>query len=112
MEHPQSAEGAAVDANPHCWILTTIDGHVLKAGGDLRAVLNMSERGLRRRDWFAFIGKDRTVVRHLATITAPDVAVERTLVVRPRDRRPLLVRATFTRQTDDATVLWTLSKPS
>jgi hypothetical protein len=111
MRHSMSssASRAAREQPSECSILTTLDGRVLSGVGDLRTFFNYSSVFIVGRDVFTFIEKDRVQIRSAINAVAPNVTLERNVVLRPRERRPLVVRANFTRQPDDTTVRWHFS---
>ena len=96
--------------NAACSIATTVDGRILSTSGDVRHFLNISARAVEGRDIYLFIQQDRTAVRRALIVAAPNVTLERDLVLRPMDRRPFEVRALITRESDDTTVRWEFSE--
>jgi hypothetical protein len=92
-----------------CWILSDLNGRIFQAGGNLRRPLNVSERSIIGRDIYTFIAQKRDCVHRLTLALAPNVTIERDLLLRPRDRKPVLVRAVITRQEDDSSFRWRFS---
>jgi len=64
------------------------------------------------RDIFLFLDKEQHSLYSAMGVLTPNVTVERDLLLRPRDRKPFLVRATITRKADDRTLWWTFSRLS
>ena len=79
-----------------CWIVSDPNGRILDAGVNLRRFLNRSERSVVGRDIYTFIDKERERVHRSMLALAPNVTIERDLVVRPRDRKLVLVSAVIT----------------
>jgi hypothetical protein len=100
---------AAVDGQETCWVLSTVNGLILDIGSGIPSLFNLSARGLLGRDIYLFIGADRDAMRHAAQVVASNVSIERSILLRPRDRRPLIVQARVSRTTTDATLTWTLT---
>jgi hypothetical protein len=70
----------------------------------------MSGKALRGRDIYIFIEKDRTALRRAITVAALNITLELDLVLRPLERKPLVVRALITREPDGTTVVWEFSQ--
>jgi hypothetical protein len=68
------------------WVFSDVNGRILQAGGNLRRPLNVSERSIIGRDIYTFIAQKRDCVHRLTLALAPNVTIERDLVLRPRDR--------------------------
>jgi len=92
-----------------CWIVSDLNGRIFHAGGNLRKFLNLADRSVIGRDIYTFINKDREYIHRMMLALAPDVTIERDLVIRPRDHKPVLVHAMITRHPDDLSFLWHFS---
>jgi hypothetical protein len=103
------ARRAPREEHRECSIVTTLDGRVLSGDGDLRAFFNYSARSLLGRNLFSFIDNNRVQVRAAIGAVGPNVTIDTNVVLRPRDRKPVLARALMTRQLDDQTVRWEFS---
>ena len=97
------------DSPRECSILTDPQGLILSGDGDARKLFNLSWRHLLGRDLYLFFQTDRMQVRTAITALGPNLGIERNVMVRPRDHRPLLARVMITRQADDHTVRWDFS---
>jgi hypothetical protein len=93
-------------------MITALDGRVLWVEGDARTFFNYSVNSIVGRDVFSFVQRDRMHVKQTLKSVAPNVTIEKSLVLRPRERRPIVARVMLTRQADDQTVLWQFSSES
>jgi hypothetical protein len=109
MSADDAASRGPSAARDTCWIVSDLNGWILYAGGNLRKFFNRADRSLIRRDVYTFIDRDRECVHRMTLALAPNVTIERDLLVRPRERKPVLVRVTITRHTDDSSFLWHFS---
>ena len=96
------------------WVITDFDGLVLAASRGAALMLNRSVTGLRRRQLLTFFDGGREHWQHALRAAASGLMVDREGPVRPRERRPVLIRAEITQAWDwgdgDA-LLWTFSEP-
>ena len=111
-----AAHPAALDANDTevSWVVTDLYGMLLEASREAAVMLNLSVTGLRSRQLLTFFDGEREHWRQALCAAAAGMMVDREGAVRPRDRRPLMVRAEITKAQDwvhrDA-LLWTFSEP-
>ena len=96
------------------WVVTDCYGLMLAASREAANMLNLSVAGLRSRQLLMFFDGEREHWNQALRAAASGLMVDREGAVRPRDRRPVLVRAEITRARDwcdgDA-LLWTFSEP-
>ena len=96
------------------WVVTDCYGLMLAASREAANMLNLSVAGLRSRQLLMFFDGEREHWNQALRAAASGLMVDREGAVRPRDRRPVLVRAEITRAQDwcdgDA-LLWTFSEP-
>jgi hypothetical protein len=96
------------------WVVTDLYGMLLEASRDAASMLNLSVAGLRSRQLLVFFDGEREHWREALRAAAAGLMVDREGTLRPRDKRPLLVRAEITKASDwrdgDA-LLWTFSEP-
>ena len=92
-----------------CWIISDLAGRVLYAGGNLRRFFNLSHRAMIGRDVYVFIDKDREYVHRSTMALTTNVTIERDLVIRPRDRKPVLVRVMIATHPENPSFLWHFS---
>jgi hypothetical protein len=96
------------------WVVTDLYGQMLGGSREAADMLNLSVTGLRRRQLLVFFDGEREHWRQALRAAAAGMIVDREGAVRPRDKRPVFVRAEITRAQDwrngDA-VLWTFSEP-
>lgn len=96
------------------WVVTDVYGLLLEASREAADMLNLSVAGLRRRQLLVFFDGEREHWRQALRAAAAGMMVDREGAVRPRDRRPLVVRAEITKARDwrdgDA-LLWTFTEP-
>ena len=97
------------------WVVTDLYGLLLEASREAAHMLNLSVAGLRSRQLLVFFDGEREHWRQALRAAAAGVMVDREGAVRPRDKRPLFIRAEITRTRDSRhgdTLLWTFSEPS
>jgi hypothetical protein len=87
-------------------MVTALDGRVLSSSGDVRAFFNCSPSAMHGRELYLFIEKERLQIKGSIEAVAPNVTIERDVMMRPRERKPLLARVTVTRAEDDQTIYW------
>ena len=91
------------------WVVTDLYGMLLEASREAAVMLNLSVAGLRSRQLLMFFDGEREHWRQALRAAAAGLMVDREGTLRPRDKRPLLVRAEITkapdRQDGDA-LLW------
>ena len=96
------------------WVVTDLYGMLLEASREAADMLNLSVTGLRSRQLLVFFDGEREHWRQALRAAAAGLMVDREGAVRPRDKRPLLVRAEITKAPDwrdgDA-LLWTFTEP-
>jgi len=96
------------------WVVTDLYGMLLEASREAAAMLNLSVAGLRSRQLLVFFDGEREHWSQALRAAAAGLMVDREGAVRPRDKRPLLVRAEITKAPDwrdgDA-LLWTFTEP-
>ncbi len=96
------------------WVVTDLYGMLLEASREAAAMLNLSVAGLRSRQLLMFFDGEREHWRQALRAAAAGLMVDREGTLRPRDKRPLLVRAEITKapswQGGDA-LLWTFTQP-
>ena len=87
-------------------MVTGLDGDVLSTNGDVRGFFNSSPTALHVRDLLLYFMTDRVRMKLAIAALAPNLTIERNLMIRPRERKPLLARAIISRAEDDKTVFW------
>ena len=96
------------------WVVTDAYGLLLAASREAAHLLNVSVAGLRSRQLLMFFDGEREHWNQALRAAAGGLMVDREGAVRPRERRPVLIRAEITKAQDwcdgDA-VLWTFSEP-
>jgi hypothetical protein len=96
------------------WVLTDLYGLVLEASHEAAHMFNLSVAGLRRRQLLMFFDGEREHWRQALRAAAAGMMVDREGAVRPRDKRPLFVKAEIINARDwrqgDA-LLWTFTEP-
>ena len=96
------------------WVVTDVYGLLLEASREAAHMLNLSVAGLRSRQLLVFFDGEREHWRQALRAAAAGMMVDREGAVRPRDKRPLFIRAEITRTRDwrhgDA-LLWTFTEP-
>jgi hypothetical protein len=95
------------------WVVTDGYGMLLEASPEAAEMLNLSTTGLRWRQLLVFFDGDREHWRQALCAAAAGLMVDREGAVRPRERRPLRIRAEITRahdRLDRNAVLWTFTE--
>lgn len=100
------SEDDLVAGGETCWVVSNQDGRILQAGGNVRRFLNVSDRSIIGRDIYTFIERERERCHISMLALAPNMTIALDLMIRPRDRKPMLVGAVITRQADDSSFLW------
>jgi len=77
----------------------------MTASDAMARLLNFAPRSLRARDIYMHVGDGRDSLRRANAHTANEFVLEREVVIRPRDRRPVPMHVIVQRQ-PDATMLW------
>jgi hypothetical protein len=96
------------------WVITDAFGMLLEASREAAALLNLSTTGLRSRQLLTFFDGERDHWRQALNAAAAGLMVDREGAIRPRDKRPVLVRAEITKAPDwedHGGVLWTFTEP-
>ena len=83
--------------SPHIWIVTDLDGGILRANPGATAMLAVAEHNLRGRSLILFIDHDRIEWDCALAAAGHDQTVERIARIRPRDRRPLIAHVKISR---------------
>ena len=94
------------------WVVTDATGTLLEASREAAEMLNLSTIGLRRRQLLVFFDGEREHWRQALHAAAAGLTVDLEGAVRPREKRPVRVRAEITKAHDwpssDA-LLWTFT---
>ena len=96
------------------WVITDPYGMLLEASREAADMLNLSANGLRNRQLLVFFDGEREHWRQALRAAAAGMMVDREGAVRPRDKRPVRVRAEITKTRDTFTndaLLWTFTEP-
>ena len=96
------------------WVVTDLYGLLREASPEAAHLFNLSAAGLRGRELLVFFDGEREHWRQALRAAAAGMMVDREGTVRPRDRRPLFIRAEITRTRDwrhGETLLWTFTEP-
>ena len=96
------------------WVVTDVYGLLLDASREAADMLNLSVAGLRSRQLLVFFDGEREHWRQALRAAAAGMMVDREGAVRPRDKRPLVIRAEITKTRDcrhGDTLLWTFTEP-
>ena len=96
------------------WVITDLYGALLEASREAANMLNLSTTGLRSRQLLVFFDGEREDWRQALRAAAAGLMVAREGAVRPREKRPVRVRAEITKAPDWVTsnaVLWTFTEP-
>jgi hypothetical protein len=96
------------------WVVTDSFGMLLAASREAAAMLNLSTAGLRSRQLLTFFDGEREHWRQALSAAAAGLMVDREGALRPRDRRPVFVRAEISKApdwVDHGGVLWTFTEP-
>ena len=95
------------------WVLTDSHGMLLDASPKAAKMLNLSASRLRHRELLVFFDGGRERWRQALSAAAAGLMVDREGDLRPREKRPLRVRAELTRAHDwlgTNAVLWTFTE--
>ena len=103
-------DSAATDVS---WVITDEHGLLLEASRPAAALLNLSLSALRSRQLLTFFDGEREDWRRALSAAAAGLMVDREGAMRPRERRPLRVRAEITRTRAGRAdvLLWTFTEP-
>jgi PAS domain-containing protein len=96
------------------WVVTDLYGMLLEGSRTAAKMLNLSVSGLRSRQLLVFFDGEREHWREALRAAAAGLMVDREGAVRPRDKRPVQVRAEITKAPDwrdGEALLWTFSEP-
>jgi hypothetical protein len=96
------------------WVVTDSYGLMLAASREAAHLLNVSVAGLRSKQLLMFFDGEREHWNQALRAAAGGLIVDREGPVRPRERRPVLVRAEITKARDwgdGSALLWTFSEP-
>lgn len=91
------------------WVVTDEHGMLLEASPEAAEMLNLTTSGLRWRQLLVFFDGGREHWRQALRAAAGGLMVDREGALRPRDRRPLRIRAEITQAHDwlnSNRVLW------
>jgi PAS domain-containing protein len=94
------------------WVVTDPYGLLLDASPEAAEMLNLTTTGLRCRQLLVFFDGEREHWRQALGAAAAGLMVDREGAVRPRDKRPLRVRAEISKAHDwlsNNAVLWTFT---
>lgn len=83
---------AAEPAATEPWLVTDAAGQILEISEGAVQLLNLSARGARGRNLLAFFAENRPKLMTEILRAAEGIIIDRTTVLRPRDRRPVRVR--------------------
>ena len=96
------------------WVVTDLYGMLLEASREAAEMLNLSVTGLRSRQLLVFFDGEREHWRQALRAAAAGLMVDREGAVRPRDKRPIQVRAEISKAPDwrdGEALLWTFTQP-
>ena len=96
------------------WVITDAYGMLLEASREAAHMLNLSTTRVRSRQLLVFFDGDREHWRQALRAAAAGLMVDREGAVRPREKRPVRVRAEIRKAHDWAftdAVLWTFTQP-
>ena len=96
------------------WVITDPFGMLLEASRGAAAMLNLSKTGLRSRQLLTFFDGEREHWLQALRAAAAGLMVDREGALRPRDKRPVFVRAEISKApdwVDHGGVLWTFTEP-
>jgi hypothetical protein len=96
------------------WVVTDLYGMLLEASREAGDLLNLSVGGLRSRQLLVFFDGEREEWGKALRAAAAGLMVDREGAVRPRDKRPVQVRAEITKApdwSDGNALLWTFATP-
>ena len=94
------------------WVVTDLYGMLLAASREAADMLNLSVAGLRRRQLLVFFDGEREHWRQALRAAAAGLMVDHEGALRPREKRPLQVRAEITKAPDwrdGEALLWTFT---
>ena len=94
------------------WVMTDAHGLVLQASRAAAELLNVSISGLRHRQLLTFFDGEREHWRRALAAAAGGLMVDREGPMRPREKRPVRVRAEITKsraETEADALLWTFT---
>ena len=83
-----------------CWVVTDQYGMLLEASREAAEMLNLTPNGLRWRQLLLFFDGGREHWRQALRAAAGGSMIDREGALRPRDKRPLRVRAELTQAHD------------
>lgn len=91
------------------WVVTDNDGTILETSALGARLLSGTHRGLQRRSLIVFFEQDRDTWRAAMTRASAGELVFRSGRLRPKERRPLMVRVQIEKTSDAARpmLLWT-----
>jgi hypothetical protein len=95
------------------WVVTDAYGMLLDASPEAAELLNLTTNGLRWRQLLVFFDGGREHWRQALRAAAAGLMVDREGALRPRERRPVRVRAEITQAhdwLDRNAVLWTFTE--
>jgi len=104
-------DGGLADRNVP-WVVTDLYGMLLEASREAADMLNLSVAGLRSRQLLVFFDGEREHWRSALRAAASGLMVDREGALRPRDKRPVLVRAEIIKAPDwrdCPALLWTFT---
>jgi CheY-like chemotaxis protein len=92
------------------WITTDLQGFILDLSRDAARLLSGTARGLQHRSLLLFFDRDRDAWQDAMTRAARGDRIFRAGRIRPRERKPVPVRAEIQRTSDDrpAALVWNL----
>ena len=96
------------------WVITDAYGMLLEASREAAQFLNLSTSALRSRQLLTFFDGDRDHWRQALKAAAAGLMVDREGAVRPREKRPVTVRAEISKAHGASPVeafLWTFTAP-
>jgi len=96
------------------WVVTDLYGLLLEASREAAHMLNLSVAGLRGRPLLVFFDGEREHWRQALRAAAAGMMVDREGAMRPRDKRPVFIRAEIIKTQDwrhGDILLWTFSEP-
>ena len=96
------------------WVITDASGMLLEASREAANMLNVSTTRVRSRQLLVFFDGDREHWRQALRAAVAGLMVDQEGAVRPRDKRPVRVRAEITKAHGwvySNAVLWTFTEP-
>jgi hypothetical protein len=79
------SSGAIGEERRECTMVTALDGRVVSVDGDVRAFFNSSAAAMHGRDLYLFFEKERSQNKGSIDAVAPNVTIERDVMIRPRE---------------------------